>query len=245
MKDNIISLKIDATNNINYKNLDVIYSEASKLFETFKKLDKSKAKEEEIFDVLIKLIELVEVNPIYNYNFLKYHQKIREFYRFNPTNNKNEKYTYEYNFSHLKETLKSIHYSELANKSPKSISMNIFELISLYLKDEKKFFEKSNKITYHNFNCPLIESIERLRMFYYRQLFKYPTDPKYKKALKQFDNICKGIKNFKNLINQMKDWIYSIDLDSEQINKKFFIFMIDLEMINSLRNKNSKVIKRV
>ena len=241
MTDKIIGLKIDE----DYKGLGCRYSDAYKIFEKFQTLEKLNVKKEKLFNILIKLIELVEINPVYNYYFLKYHKNIKEYYSFNPLNNKKEKYTYQYNFDQLKETLKENHYFELSEELPISLSIGIYQLMILYLSDEKKFFEESKKIEYHHFNSPLIDSIERLRMFYYKQLFKYPSDPKDHNSNKHFNNICKGIKIFKSIIGNMKNWIYSINLDDEEINKKFFIFMINLEMINCLRSKNAIAIKRI
>ena len=247
MKTNIINFKLDDNRNTEFKDLNFRFSEANKLFLKFKSLEQSDANEKELFFILKNIIELIDINPIYNYYFLKYHQNIKEYYSFNEITNQNNKFTYEDNYQKLKLTLNSTDYSNLTKEPQSNPAIDIFELIQLYLNDQYKFFVLSSNIIYHKFNFPLIESTERLRMLYYRKLFKKPEDNENGEEKKKFENICEGINSFKKLIlsNKMKNWVYSINLDENKINKKFFVFMAYLGTINNFKAKDEKIIKRI
>jgi len=246
MKANDMRFKLDDNSNEEFKDLNYRFSEANKLFQKFKNLEKSNTDEKELFLILRNIIDLVEINPIYNYYFLKYHKNIKEYSSFNEINNQDEKFTYQYNFQELKETLMPFDFYQLTNDSQTNPAIDIFNLMNLYLDDKKNnFLEQSCNIINYKFNCPLIESTERVRMLYYRSLFKKPENGEDERKKIKFKNICEGITSFRNLIKKMKNWIYSINLDENKFNKKFFVFMSNLEMINNFKSKDSKAIKKI
>lgn len=245
MANNDINLKDEDTQR-EYKELNFRYSEAKKLFDKFEQLAKSTKKEnqKELFNILKDIISFVEVNPVYNYYFLKYHKNIKDYLSFNEMTGDNEIFTFEENFEQLKGTLKEINYYELTGKKQANPALEVYELINLFINKNDEFYDKSKKICYQQLNCPLIESIERTRMLYYKSLFKYP-DENDKKKQSQFNGLCKGINHFRCIIKYMKNWFESINLDEESLNKKFFVFIIYLTMIDNFKFKEYTSIKKI
>ena len=240
-----ISLKLPNNTDEEFKELNFRYNESIELFEKFKKLKEVNSNENELFNILKKIIDLVDINPIYNYHFLKYHQKIKEYYSFNEITKQSEKFTYKENFKKLKETLKTVHFLELTNSPQLNPALDIYELINLYLDNKNLFFKKSKEIRFQKLNCPLIECIERVRICYYKNLFKKPNKLCPKKRKVQFENIINKIENFEDIIKKMKKMFESINLDEEKLNKKIFLFMAYLEIINSFTLPEYKIVLKV
>ena len=220
----------------------------SKKTENFKlilyKLEKAKelyseyeAEKSEIkkWKIINNIIELVEINPKYNYEFLKMNQIYK-------------KKDYEENFKQLGPTLSKEDFFSLSKTEHKNPSLVLFELLNLLLKNEKKFDEETKKIINNNYNIPLIEGNERIRINYYLRLLahfevflndkqkkylldeknKISDDDKNKIKLEKdkYDNIKKGIKFFKDIIPNMTKFFQNINIEENNFNIKIFTFML-------------------
>ena len=75
--------------------------------------------------------------------------------------------------------------------------------------------------------------------------FKKPNKLCPKKRKVQFENIINGIENFEDIIKKMKKMFESINLDEEKLNKKIFLFMAYLEIINSFTLSEYKIVLKV
>ena len=102
----------------------------------------------------------MEINPKYNYEFLKLNQLY-------------EKNDYEENLKQLGPTLSNEDFLNLTKTEQKNPSLELFDLLNLLLKSEKEFDEKTKKIINNNYNIPLIEGNERIRINYYLRLFAH------------------------------------------------------------------------
>ena len=127
------------------------------------------------------------------------------------------------------------------NKSNYEIKEKIYNINN----NEKSDFDKKIKaIKEHKYNTPLKDAIERVRISYYKSLFKQAisTEEEVKFLL-----LCKGIKIFKSIIrnNSFKNWIESIDLNDEEFNKEFFVFISYLQMIGQFSSKQKKYVLNI
>lgn len=215
----LISSKLDKANE-----LFLEYKENNKIPD-FKKLE-----------ILENIIELVEINPKYNFEFLKLQKKLKI------------KENYDYDFKQLSPTLSENDYYNLTKKSQENPSKRIFNLIKTFCENEKYFDEQAKKINYIPYNIPLIEGNERLRNNYYFQLFSHyenalndnqkkyllnpnidiePNEKEKIKILKnKYDALKKGIKRIKSLIPDMEIFFNDIKLEDNNLNIKMLTFML-------------------
>ena len=154
-RENIKEIKLNIGRTT--KNFDTITYRLNKADEIFKEYSIIKAKNKK-WEKIKKVLDLVEINPIYNFEFLRNH---------------NDRSSYDEDFQQLGPTLSENDYSQLSKKKQKNISLELYKLLNLFLKNERKFEEETKKIINNNYNIPLIEGNERLRVNYYFRLFSH------------------------------------------------------------------------
>ena len=111
--------------------------------------------------------------------------------------------------------------------------------------NEKSDFDKKSKaIKEHKYNTPLKDAIERVRVSYYKSIFKEGISFEEEE---KFILLCKGISIFKNIIKNtnFKNWIESIDLDNEEFNKELFVFISYLQMIGDFPVKKRNYVLNI
>ena len=242
-RENIKEIKLNIGRTT--KNFDTITYRLNKADEIFKEYSIIKAKNKK-WEKIKKVLDLVEINPIYNFEFLRNH---------------NDRSSYDEDFQQLGPTLSENDYSQLSKKKQKNISLELYKLLNLFLKNERKFEEETKKIINNNYNIPLIEGNERLRVNYYFRLFShYETSlneiqKNYLLNLNQeisndeiikleclkyrYRNLIKGIKFFKRIIPEMKHYFTDINLEEENLNIKAFTFMLYLtDIVHRITNAN-------
>ena len=213
---------------------DSISYRLNKAEEIFKQYALVKKKNEK-WKIMKQVLDLVEINPRYNTEFLKVH---------------NDKAGYKEDFQQLSPTLSEAEYLSVCKKKQKNPSEELFDLLNLYLQDEEKFEEETKKIIYHNYNIPLIEGNERLRVNYYIQLLQhfekslndnqknYLLNPKKKISKDELERLTTlkdkyiSIKNeinlFEEIIPKMKKFFLGIKMEENDLNIKIFTFMLYL-----------------
>ena len=118
--DNKTEIFDSITNKLNY---------ANELYEEYK-YTSSKDKK---WKIINQIIDYDEINPNFNYEFLKL--------------NEHYKKDYEYNFYQLSPTLSEKDYFSLTKKDQQHPTKILFYLLNLYLNNEKEFDEKTkNKL---------------------------------------------------------------------------------------------------
>ena len=225
-----ITLKIGKTN----ENFELISYKLKKAKELFLEYEGQKTKKEK-WELINKIVELVEINPEYNYELLNLNQEF-------------DKKDYEENFKQLGPTLSVNDYYSLTKRDQENPSIKLFNLLNLFIKDEKEFDKETKLIINNKYNIPLIEGNEKIRINQYIQLFsnyeiylnekqkKYISDNKVKisgkdkskiNALqKKYKVAKKGINLFKNIIPQMENFFNEINLEESQLNIKIFTFLL-------------------
>ena len=208
---------------------------ANELFSEYKSNYKNLNSVKKKWEKINEIINLIEINPIFNYEFLK----INQIY---------DKTNYEYNFNQLSPTLSENDYFLLTNKHQENPAKILFELLNLCLNNESKFDEKTKQIKNINYNIPLIEGNEKIRVNYYIHLLSHfeiylnenqkqyllnqnnkinKDDKKNFVFLKnKYEIIKKGIKFFVDLIPKMKNFFCDIKLEDNNFNLKIFTFML-------------------
>ena len=216
------------------ENFKCILNKLEKAEELYMEYEAEKSKKKR-WEIIKNIIDLVEINPKYNYEFLKLNQLY-------------EKNDYEENLKQLGPTLSNEDFLNLTKTEQKNPSLELFDLLNLLLKSEKEFDEKTKKIINNNYNIPLIEGNERIRINYYLRLFthfeiflndeqkKYLLNKKNKISeenknkldiLKdKYDNTKIGIQYLKDIIPIMKNFFKNINLEENKFNIKIFIFML-------------------
>ena len=215
------------------ENFELITYKLKKADELFIKYKAEKTKKRK-WELINQIVELVEINPIFNYALLNLNKEF-------------DKEDYDDNFKQLSPTLSANDYYSLTKKNQENPSMKLFNLLNLYLKDEKEFDNETKLIINNKYNIPLIEGNEKIRINQYIQLFahyeiylnknqknflannKYEITNKDKRkinALQQKYNIAKkGIKLFKDIIPQMKKFFNEINLEENNLNIKILTFL--------------------
>ena len=135
------------------ENFKCILNKLEKAEELYMEYEAEKSKKKR-WEIIKNIIDLVEINPKYNYEFLKLNQLY-------------EKNDYEENLKQLGPTLSNEDFLNLTKTEQKNPSLELFDLLNLLLKSEKEFDEKTKKIINNNYNIPLIEGNERIRINYY------------------------------------------------------------------------------
>ena len=213
---------------------DLISYKLNKAKTLFNEYNKTKIKQKK-WETIKSIIDLVEINPVYNFEFLKMHKDF-------------EKKDYEYDFNQLSPTLSEKDFFSLTKKKQRNSAKVLFDLLKLYIENEKEFEEETKKIIINKYNIPLIEGNEKLRINYYIQLLahftllmndnqkKYLSNPNeaideneiklIEKLKNKYNNIKDGINFFENLIPKMKNFFMKIKQEEDNFNIKIFTFML-------------------
>jgi hypothetical protein len=223
------SNKIKLTIDKNTVNFDSITTKLNYSKELYEKYMNTLSKDEK-WELINQIIDYNEIDPNFNYEFLKL--------------NEHYKKDYEYNFNQLSPTLTEKDYLALTKKEQQNPTKILFDLLNLCLSNEKDFDVKTKKININKYNIPLIEGNERIRINYYIQIFSH-----YQIYLKEnnqnkncdtkslqikYNNIKKGIKFFSKIIPQMENIFKNINLDETSFNIKIFIFILYITIINEV-----------
>ena len=246
----VINLTINGEN----ENFDLISYKSDRANQLFKEYKNIKKKENK-WKTIKKIIDLVEINPKYNYEFLKNYKD----------SNQDD---YEYDFNQLSPTLSTTDYFKLTKKDQKNPAKELFELLKLFKTDKKLFEKETKKIVINKYNIPLIEGNEKIRINYYIQLFahfkqllndnqkKYLSNKKKnnieeneEKSIKILQNkyniVKKGIKFFENLIPKMEKFFMNIKLEENDFNIKIFTLILYItDIIHKIlgSGKNSSIL---
>lgn len=185
---------------------------AEEMFTLFLKDEKSKIKtDKEKFKQIEKVIEICEINPKYNFYYLKYFDKVYD---------KNNKDDYNEDKEILAWSLTNEDYSKLYNSIQSNPINDIFELLNL-CGDESKFSQKAKTITYHSYNIPLIKANEKFRENLYRH-----------RISKISSSLQKKISYFKDIIVSMETKLKLIDINESNINLEIYLFILCLLDVN-------------
>ena len=205
---------------------------------------KSKNSDLNNFRILEKIIDINEINPVYNYEFLKLQKKLKIKSKGN--------YSYMDNFNQLSITLSNDKYYELTGEKQKNPANELYELLKLYTVSPELFDKKTENIKRIFYNLPLIESVERVRINYYLSLFQnyknkltkkeinflsqneLPKTNEEKRAVKiykEYNVIKNGIKKFTEIIKKIPNFFEEVDLDKNDFNFKNYLFILYMTKI--------------
>ena len=233
------------------KEIELIIEKKKENFETISyKLDKAdelfteyeaEKTEKRKWKIIKRIVEFVEINPKFNYELLK----LNKIY---------DKKDFEENFKQLAPTLSNKDYYSLTGKNQENPATKLFDLLNLYITNEKQFDEKTKLIINNKYNIPLIEGNEKIRINYYFQSFshyevylndkqkKYILDKNYKirksdekkliELQHKYEIIKRGIKFFEKIIPKMKNFFNCIELENNNLNIKIFTFLLYITDIN-------------
>ena len=218
VKDIILKIKEDEKEK--YEKYDLLsfkLNQAENLFMEYEAMkNNSFTSHKDLWIKINEIINLVEVNANYNFEFLKIQ---------NLNKNAISQEDFDENFNQLSPTLSDKDYLELTNKRQQNPGDNLFELLNLYLNDRKKFETEVIKINNNYYNIPLIEGNERIRVNYYIQLlFSIYKDMQSKKC--PTNPIKNGIEFFHKIIPKMGKFFKDINLDKNDFNSKLFLFLL-------------------
>ncbi len=207
--NNTIKLTIDNKKQKFYTP-EVNLEKAEEKFKIFLKKENNISDKDKL-EILNEILELCEINPEYNYFYLKYYQKCFD--------NKND---YLEDKEILAWSLDKDKYTSLFSKnSEDNIVEDIFELLES-CDDDKKFQKLAEKVKCHNYNIPLIKAKEKFRLNLYRQ------------QISQRDALFrKKISKYKNLIESMKEKFNKIDPNEKNMNIEIYLFLLCLFEITS------------
>ena len=141
------------------ENFELISYKLEKAKELFKEYESEKTKKRK-WKLINEIVELVEINPKYNYELLNLNQEYN-------------KKDYDDNFKQLSPTLSANDYFSLTKKKQESPSMKLFNLLNLCIKNEEEFDKETKLIINNKYNIPLIEGNEKIRINQYIQLFTH------------------------------------------------------------------------
>ncbi len=242
-----------------YNTFETKLNKAKKLFEEFQKESKNNNK----FKIMESIIDLIEINSTYNYEFLKLNKIIGDYVTVDSSKNEEIKQTYNDNLDSLKYTLIPKNFKEIIGKEPLNPLIelnNLFNLILLKFEKKEKikkvkskqqtikikneiehlnskineFFEKAgNKIDY---NFPLIYASERVRLYYYQYLCCTDIN-----SLNIREN---NIIFFRDYIKYFNKDFKNIELDSSTFNVKLYLFILCLtDLLDTVLEAKKKYIK--
>ena len=109
--------------------------------------------------------------------------------------------------------------------------MEIYDIILSFIHNQQKFLEKIENINRVEYNLPLVKGSERLRVNYYMQYFRNPTD-----TLKE------GIKKFSRIIYSMRNFFENIKLDKNYFDSQLYLFILYLQDIICDSTKDSLIL---
>ena len=215
------------------------------------------------FEMMKEIIDLIEVNPVYNFEFLKLNKIIGDYSTYDSTKKENNIWTYEENFNSLKNTLISYDFKKL-NEGEEQVNplkeLNyFFELIISKIEKEKKLDNTNKDIELSSikneiedidikinelfskfakkitYNFPLIYSSERVRIKYYQLLFAVKRD--------KIDKIKYNILLFKNYIKSFGVIFKNKNIEEYDFDIKLYLLIICLtDLLNTISEKKTKFI---
>ena len=225
-KNEIITRKIKKDGNkkeveIKIRNKKIsFYSIEDRLLEAEQKFQefKNNKDEKKKFKIITEIIEVCEINSNFNYNYLILCQKLN-------------KKKFKDEIINLCDTLSNEDYSNLFNNKPKSPSMEIYDIILSFIHNQQKFLEKIQNINIVEYNLPLVKGSERLRVNYYKQYFRNPTD-----------RLKEGINNCSRIIYSMRNFFENIKLDTNDFDSQLYLFILYLQDIICDSTKDSLIL---
>jgi len=165
------------------------------------------------YQELREIISEIEIIPEINFEFLKILKKNKISYIQNGEN-----YDYNSNFNMLKETLTSEQYKFLEKKDPINPLERLIKLLKkISVAKEEEYQEILKDKLDYTLNFPLIDGIERLRLWYYMN---------YILNENTFNNI-KSMKDYIDVIQLDKD-ITSLDIDKTNFGIKIYFVILYL-----------------
>ena len=208
----------------------------------------------EKFKKIEVVINLNEINPLYNFELLNLQKELK----INSNN-----ISYKENMKILGPTLSNEQYTKLTGKRQKNPAAVLFALLNLYLIKPESFDKATQNLNQIKYNIPLIEGNERTRINYYLSLFlhynlllddeqeafiqkenRLALTKKEKIAEKYFNkynSIKEGITKFKDIIPRMENFFNQIKLDSFHFDKKLYYFILSIiELINYVEVETEK-----
>ena len=209
----------------NMKEIELTIDDKIEKFETFSsklkrseilfnqfldKYEKSKLSNEDKLDMLKEILKICEINPKLNYYFLNY------FYECLTEERKKE---YKENKEILRETLNPEDYWSLFKKNQSNPAKDIFSLLKMKCNPDNKY---KNLYTHfinkkHNFNIPLLEANERVRLILYK-----------KRIAESEIN-----KDFAKIIQKLENYFKQINPQEKEINMKTYYILLNLQKIEN------------
>lgn len=180
----------------------------------FEQLQKMELTEEEIFEKLKLILGLCEINAQYNYYYLKYFSKF-------SSGDDDKIKEYEEGKEILSETLDNEKYLSLYNGKQSNPAKDLYNLLSkkCLANDNNENFDLFSEYIkkQHNFNLPLIEANERIRLILYRR----------RVAESKISN------NLKEVIKNIEDYMNKLDPEEKEINILTYYIILNILIIKT------------
>ena len=206
----------------NMKEIELTIDDKIEKFETFSsklkrseilfnqfldKYEKSKLSNEDKLDMLKEILKICEINPKLNYYFLNY------FYECLTEERKKE------DKEILRETLNPEDYWSLFNKNQSNPAKDIFSLLKMKCNPDNKYKNLYTQFINkkHNFNIPLLEANERVRLILYK-----------KRIAESEIN-----KDFAKIIQKLENYFEKINPQEKEINMKTYYILLNLQKIEN------------
>ena len=209
----------------NMKEIELTIDDKIEKFETFSsklkrseilfnqfldKYENSELSNKEKFNKLKEILKICEINPKLNYYFLNY------FYECLTEERKKE---YKENKEILRETLNPEDYWSLFKKNQSNPAKDIFSLLKMKCNPDNKYKNLYTQFINkkHNFNIPLLEANERVRLILYK-----------KRIAESEIN-----KDFAKIIQKLENYFKQINPQEKEINMKTYYILLNLQKIEN------------
>ena len=211
----------------NMKEIELTIDDKIEKFETFSsklkrseilfnqfldKYEKSKLSNEDKLDMLEEVLKICEINPKLNYYFLNYFDKCKCL-------TEERKEEYEKDKEILSETLNPEDYWSLFNKNQSNPAKDIFSLLKMKCNPDNKYKTLYTQFINkkHNFNIPLLEANERVRLILYK-----------KRIAESEIN-----KDFAKIIQKLENYFKQINPQEKEINIQTYYILLNLQKIEN------------
>ena len=212
----------------NMKEIELTINDKIEKFETFSsklkrseilfnqfldKYENSELSNKEKFNKLKEILKICEINPKLNYYFLNYFYKCLKYLT------EEKKIEYKEDKEILRETLNPEDYWSLFKKNQSNPAKDIFSLLKMKCNPDNKY---KNLYTHfinkkHNFNIPLLEANERVRLILYK-----------KRIAESEIN-----KDFAKIIQKLENYFKQINPQEKEINMKTYYILLNLQKIEN------------